>query len=229
MSCAPARCSNCSRPRDCGPEAVHRTRLRVGEGLVGTHRRERPPAGAGRCAVASGFRLSPGNRRGDLPLADGRADPARRPGARGPRRAEPDAAAIHRGRDRDAADDRDDRRRAGRQRRTGQPARDGGKPPRRRAADAARRDPPQSGAGGCPGGAARAEDRDPPGRRRGCRGRGTAAARRGRRDAAGRSTGWSMRAAGSGRASTAKSSKPTACSRPIAAGSPASPRRCAAA
>ena len=110
------------------PEAVHRTRLRVGEGLVGAHRRERAPAGARRRAGAPRFRLPPGDRRGDLSLADGRADPARRPRARRPGGAEPDPAPLHRGRDRDRADDRDDRRRADRQRRAGQPARDGGKP-----------------------------------------------------------------------------------------------------
>ncbi len=52
-------------------------------------RGERAPAGAGRCADPPRFRLSSGNRRGDLPLADGRAGAARRAGARGARRAEP--------------------------------------------------------------------------------------------------------------------------------------------
>ena len=101
MSCAPARCSSCSPPRGCGREAVHRTRLRVGEGLVGVIAATRAAAGAGRRAVASRFRLSAGDRRGDLPLADGRADPARRPRARRAGGAEPHAAPLHRGRDRD--------------------------------------------------------------------------------------------------------------------------------
>ena len=55
------------------------------------HRRPRAAAGPGRRAVPSQFRLPPGDRRGDLPLADGRADPARRPRARRAGRAEPHA------------------------------------------------------------------------------------------------------------------------------------------
>ena len=86
------------------PEAVHKTRLRGRRRPGRRHRRPRAAAGAGRRAVPSRFRLPPGNRRRDLPLADGRADPARRPGARRARGAEPHAAPIHRGRDRDAAD-----------------------------------------------------------------------------------------------------------------------------
>ena len=47
------------------PEAVHRTRLRVGEGLVGVIAATARPSGAGRRAVASEFRLSAGDRRGE--------------------------------------------------------------------------------------------------------------------------------------------------------------------
>ena len=45
------------------------------------YRQPRPAAGAGRCPIPSQFRLSARDGRGDLQIADGRADPARRPGA----------------------------------------------------------------------------------------------------------------------------------------------------
>ena len=77
----------------------------------------------------------------------------------------------------------------------------------------------QPGPGARPGGAARAERRDPPGRRRGRRGRAAAAARGGRGDAAGDRPAGRCEPRRSGRASTATSSKPIACSPPTAAGS----------
>ena len=90
-SCAPARCSSCSPPRACkaGGGAQDPPAGRRGPGR--RHRRPCAAAGAGRRAVASQFRLPPGDRRGDLPLADGRADPARRPRARRAGGAEPHA------------------------------------------------------------------------------------------------------------------------------------------
>ncbi len=92
--------------------APHPAARRRGPGR--RHRRHGAAAGAGRRASASRFRLSAGDRRGDLPLADGRADPARRPRARRAGRAEPHAAQLHRGRDRGAADHRHGAGRAGR-------------------------------------------------------------------------------------------------------------------
>ena len=125
------------------PEAVHQTRLRVGEGLVGVIAATARPLGSGRRAVASEFRLSAGNGRGELSLADGRADPARRPGSRRARRAEPHLAPLHRGRDRNPADHRHDRRRTRRQRRSRQPAGDRAEPRRRDAPGQGRRGPAQ--------------------------------------------------------------------------------------
>ena len=116
------------------PEAVHRTRLRVGEGLVGVIAATARPLALADAQAHPEFRLSAGNRRRELSLADGRSDPARRPGARRAGRAEPHSAPLHRGRDRDAADDRDDRRRARRERRSRQPAGNRAKPRRRDAA-----------------------------------------------------------------------------------------------
>ncbi len=110
------------------PEAVHRTRLRVGEGLVGVIAATAQPAGARRRAVPSRFRLPAGDRRGDLSLADGRADPARRPRARRAGGAEPHPAQLYRGRDRGAADHRHGAGRARRQRRAGESDRAGSRP-----------------------------------------------------------------------------------------------------
>ena len=102
------------------PEAVHRTRLRVGEGLVGVIAATARPLALADAPVPSRFRLSARDRRGDLPLADGRADPARRPRARRAGGAEPHPAPLHRGRDRGAADHRHGAGRAGGERRAGQ-------------------------------------------------------------------------------------------------------------
>ena len=156
MSCAPARCSSCSPPKGCGREAVHRTRLRVGEGLVGAIAATARPLALADAQSHPDFAYRPET--GEeiyhslmgVPILRGGRVLGRAGGA------EPHAAPLHRGRDRGAADDRDDRRRAGRQRRAGQPARDGAKPRRRVAAGAAGRDPAQSRPGGRPGGAARA-------------------------------------------------------------------------
>ena len=95
-------------------EAVHKTRLRGRRRPGRRHRRHARPLALADAQRHPQFRLPPGNRRGDLPLADGRADPARRPRARRARRPEPHPPAIHRGRDRDAADRRHGAGRAGR-------------------------------------------------------------------------------------------------------------------
>ena len=76
------------------PEAVHRTRLRVGEGLVGVIAATARPLALADAQSHPNFAYRPGDRRGDLSLADGCADPARRPGSRRPCRAEPDVARI---------------------------------------------------------------------------------------------------------------------------------------
>ena len=74
-------------------------------------RRRGAAAQPARRAVASRLRLPAGDRRGDLPLLPRRADPARRPHARRPRRPEPLVPHLHRRGDRGAADDGDGARR----------------------------------------------------------------------------------------------------------------------
>ena len=95
MCCAPARCSELFATEGLKQEAVHKTRLRVGEGLIGdiaSH--ARPLALAAQHHPQFAYRPETGGR--DLSVADGRADPARRARARRPCGAEPDPAQLRR-------------------------------------------------------------------------------------------------------------------------------------
>ena len=161
------------------PDAVHKTRLRVGEGLVGDIAAHARPLALERRPGPSAVRLPAGNRRRDLPLADGRADPARRPGHRRRRGAEPHAPPLHRGGGRDAPDHRHGAGRAGRRQRPGLVRRaQAGR--RHRAPAAAPRGPVlQHRHRHGPGRAARAAHRGEPPRRRGSGGRAPAPARGG--------------------------------------------------
>src|SRR5205807_1045469 len=76
---------------------VRRGATARGRGARRCHRGDGATAGASRCAIASRFRLSPGNRRGHLSLADGCAHPARRPRPRRSRRPESYPAELYRG------------------------------------------------------------------------------------------------------------------------------------
>ena len=116
------RCSSCSPPRASPREAVHRTRMRVGEGLVGTIAAQGTVINTADAQSHPNFRLLPGDRRGDLPLVPGRADPARRPGRRRADGAEPGAPGLCRGRDRGDADHRLDAGRDVRLRRADRPS-----------------------------------------------------------------------------------------------------------
>ena len=88
------------------PEAVHRTRMRVGEGLVGTIAAQGKVINTADAQEPPELPLLPGDPRGDLPLVPGRADPARRPGRRRAHGPEPCPAALRRGRGRGDADHR---------------------------------------------------------------------------------------------------------------------------
>ena len=112
-SCAPARCWSSSPPRACGPRPCTARGCASARVSSASSPRPRGPLALADAQIASRFRLPPRDRRGDLPLADGRAGAARRPRARRARRAEPHPAPLRRGRDRDAADHRHDPRRAG--------------------------------------------------------------------------------------------------------------------
>ena len=86
-------------------EAVHKSRLHVGEGLVGTIAASAEALEPGRSARSSGVQIPAGNGRRDLPLLPRRADPARRHRDRRAGRPKPHASALHRGRRGSAADD----------------------------------------------------------------------------------------------------------------------------
>ena len=208
------------------PAAVHRTRLRVGEGLVGDIAGHARPLALDDAQSHPQFRLPPGNRRGDLSLAGRRADRARRSRARRAGRAEPHPPPVRRGRDRDAADHRHGAGGADRGRSLRQSQRDAaGRRPRpaaaarrRRAAHAGRRHRPRR--------AARAAHRHPEGGGRGYRPGAGALRGRARTACARTSTACSRRTTCS-RASSARSSRPSACSSTIAAGSSACAKRSA--
>ncbi len=154
-----------------------------GRGPGRRHRRHRQAAGPRRRAVACRLCLPPGDRRGNLSLADGRADPARRPRARRARGAEPHAAQLHRGRERDAADGGHGAGRARGERRAGEPGRTAALERHRPAADAARRRQAQCRPRRRRRAAARAAHRHPPGGGRGPAGRARAPVRGGGRNA----------------------------------------------
>ena len=80
--------------------AVHETRLRVGEGLVGDIAAHARPLALADAQNHPHVRLSPGNRRRDLPLAGGRAHHPRRPRHRRAGGAEQEPAPIYRRRGR---------------------------------------------------------------------------------------------------------------------------------
>ena len=88
------------------PEAVHRTRMRVGEGLVGTIAAQGKVINTADAQSHPNFRYFPRDARGDLPLVPGRADPARRARRRRAHGPEPGASRLCRGRDRGDADHR---------------------------------------------------------------------------------------------------------------------------
>ncbi len=119
-------------------EAVGRTRLRVGEGIIGLVAATGAGAQPAGCAEPSGLRLPPGDRRGAVRLAAGGAGAPRRPHAGRARGAEPRAAPLRRGRGGGAGDGGDAAGRdAGRQRRDrwrrGRAGRHGAAPLRRHA------------------------------------------------------------------------------------------------
>ena len=110
------------------PEAVHRTRLRVGEGLVGVIAATARPLALADAQSHPDFAYRPETGEeiyhslmGVPILRGGRVLGVLVVQNRTPRHYTEDEIEI-------AADDRDDRRRAGRQRRAGQPARDGAEP-----------------------------------------------------------------------------------------------------
>ena len=87
-------------------EAVHKSKLKTGEGLVGTiaERGDRPQPCRG--PASSGLQVSARDRRRNLSRLPRRADHARRHGHRRAGGAEPHAAPLHRGGRRGAADHR---------------------------------------------------------------------------------------------------------------------------
>ena len=76
------------------PGAVHRTRMKEGEGLVGLVADTAEAGKPQRRAQRPAFLLSPGNRRRSLSFVPRRADRARRAGVRRAHRAKPRRAPI---------------------------------------------------------------------------------------------------------------------------------------
>ncbi len=166
------------------PEAVHRTRLRVGEGLVGVIAATAMPLALADAQSHPDFAYRPET--GEEIYHSLMGVPILRGGPR-PRRdrgAEPHAAALHRGRDRGAANHRHGAGRARRLGRIGEPDRAPDLDRDRPIADAPRWHQAPWRARHRTGGAARAAPRDPPGRGRGSERRARPAAARGRADAA---------------------------------------------
>ena len=103
--------------------AVHKTRLRIGEGVIGDVAARARPIALADAQAPSRIRLPAGNRRGNLSFDDGRAGAAQQPRRRRAGRAEPHPAPLYRRRGRNAPDRGHGRRRDGRVGRSGQPGR----------------------------------------------------------------------------------------------------------
>jgi hypothetical protein len=206
-------------------EAVHASRLRVGEGLVGTIAASRPAAQPVGRPGAPLVQVPARDRRGDLSLLPRRADPARRPDHRRAGGAEPHRPALQRGGGRGPPDHRHG---AGRDRLVGR-ARRGRRGGRHRCRASAQPSPQRPGAGrghrARPCRAARAAHHHCQlhHRRRGSA-RRSASRRRSPRCAT-RWTRWWTAASSRARRNTARCWRRSACSPTTAAGCSASARR----
>ena len=127
--CARARCWNSSPRKGLNPSAVHRTRLRVGEGLVGDIAAHARPLSLADAQSHPNFAYRPETGEEVYHSLMGVPILHSRPRRRRAGGAEPHPPPIRRGRDRDAADHRHGAGRAGGQWRTDQPQR--GAPGRR--------------------------------------------------------------------------------------------------